>query len=274
MTVRAICSDIDGTLLNDQKQLSTRTISCIKKISKHIPVILASSRMPSAMRHLQHELGIPDHPLICYNGGNVMHFTSASAPPQIFVSISIPVKVCTSILSMAKETNIHVSLYNHDHWYAPRIDHWTDREQRITKVNALIEEPYSVLTRWEAANVGAHKVMCMGPEEEIHEMERELQEKHSHDIHIYRSRATYLELAPKSISKATGLQLILEKVYNFSLSDVMAFGDNYNDIDMLQSAGLGIAVANARDEVKAAAREITLSSIDDGVAVAIEKYLC
>jgi hydroxymethylpyrimidine pyrophosphatase-like HAD family hydrolase len=69
------------------------------------------------------------------------------------------------------------------------------------------------------------------------------------------------------------LKTILQRQYDIDLSEVMAFGDNYNDIDLLQSAGLGIAVANAREEVKVVAKELTLSSIDDGVAVAIEKHL-
>jgi hydroxymethylpyrimidine pyrophosphatase-like HAD family hydrolase len=60
--------------------------------------------------------------------------------------------------------------------------------------------------------------------------------------------------------------------FGISLTEVIAFGDNYNDIEMLQAAGLGIAVGNAKEEVKMVANEITMNSVDDGVAVAIEKY--
>jgi hydroxymethylpyrimidine pyrophosphatase-like HAD family hydrolase len=60
--------------------------------------------------------------------------------------------------------------------------------------------------------------------------------------------------------------------FGIDLKDVIAFGDNYNDIDMLQSVGLGVAVNNARPEVKAAAKEITVDSVKDGVAIVIEKY--
>ena len=273
MKVKAICTDIDGTLLDSRKQLSSRTISAIRNISRKMPIILASSRMPSAMRHLQHELDISDHPLICYNGGYVIHFVDGISSPGIFDNVSIPHAICASILSLARGTTIHVSLYHQDFWYAPAFDHWTDREQRITKVNATIADGASVINEWQEKNIGAHKVMCMGPEKEINILEQQLKLKHSDQIHIYRSRPTYLELAPKTISKATALELVLKKQYNIDLSDVIAFGDNYNDIDMLQAAGLGIAVSNARPEVKAVAKEITLNSIDDGVAVAIEKYV-
>jgi len=72
MTYKLICSDIDGTLLNKDKELSTATIREIKRLS-HIPFVLISSRMPKAMRHLQHELGNTDAPIIAYNGGLILH---------------------------------------------------------------------------------------------------------------------------------------------------------------------------------------------------------
>jgi Cof subfamily protein (haloacid dehalogenase superfamily) len=275
MKISAMCTDIDGTLLDSRRELSSRTISTIKKINPKIPVILASSRMPAAMRHLQRELGILEQPLICYNGGYVIDFTTENTSPKVFTSVGIPVAVASSILLLAQGTDIHVSVYVNDNWYAPQADQWTDREERITKAKATIADVSAVIEGWKQSaseNQGIHKVMCMGPEEEIEILERELQLKCGNDLHIYRSRPTYLELASKKISKATALELIVHTHFGIPMSEVMAFGDNYNDVDMLQSVGLGIAVANAREEVKAVAKEITLSSYEDGVAIAIEKY--
>jgi hydroxymethylpyrimidine pyrophosphatase-like HAD family hydrolase len=90
---------------------------------------------------------------------------------------------------------------------------------------------------------------------------------------VYHSKSTYLEIAPRVISKASALKLLLERLYKIEMDDVMAFGDNYNDIELLQSVGLGIAVANARQEVKAVAKEITVDSKLDGVAQAIMRHL-
>jgi Cof subfamily protein (haloacid dehalogenase superfamily) len=269
MKIKAICTDIDGTLLDSRRELSPRTIAAFRNIPKSIPIILASSRMPSAMTHLQHELGISDHPLICYNGGYAI---SADTAARVFSDVSIPVNVCASILEMTKGTSIHASLYHKGHWHAPGLDYWTDREQRITKANAVIEDGFSVLQRWTKEGRGAHKVMCMGPEEDITTLEIALHKSLANEIHIYRSRLTYLELAPKSISKATALELILEAEFGVKMSEVMAFGDNYNDIALVQSVGFGVAVANARDEVKSVAKEITAKSIDNGVAMVIEKH--
>src|SRR5689334_17486291 len=119
MNIRALCTDIDGTLLNTERQLSMRTIAAIKRIREQIPVVLASSRMPSAMVHLQEELGIVGSPLICYNGGFVIQYMNGEKKPHVFDSVSIPASTCQSILSMAKGTSIHVSLYFEDEWYAP-----------------------------------------------------------------------------------------------------------------------------------------------------------
>jgi Cof subfamily protein (haloacid dehalogenase superfamily) len=271
--IRAICTDIDGTLLDSQRQLSPRTISAIRSLSEKLKVILASSRMPSAMRHLQEELGILDHPMICYNGGYVIQYQNNSRTPFVFTSVTIPAEICASIYALSATTDIHTSLYFEDEWYAPSLDQWTDREQRITKVNATIADIGSVIEEWRLLNQGAHKVMCMGPADQIKVMEERLRAKHADDLHIYFSRPTYLELAPKSISKASGLKIILEELYQIHTDDVMAFGDNYNDIEMLQAVGVGIAVADAREEVKKIAKELTAISKEDGVALALEKYL-
>lgn len=271
MTVRAVCTDIDGTLLDRNRELSAKTISVFHLISGMVPVILASSRMPAAMTHLQQELGILNHPLIAYNGGYVIRVQHGTA--HVYDSVTIPVEVCRSITGLIKGTKIHASLYHGDDWFAPARDQWTDREERITKVQAQIRPAEKVLDDWERHHAGAHKVMCMGDADEIAYLQQKLLSKHALDLNVYLSRPTYLELAPASISKGSALKLILEKQYNIPVSDVIAFGDNYNDIELLRMAGLGVAVNNAREEVKAIADELTLDSIRDGVAVSLIKWM-
>jgi Cof subfamily protein (haloacid dehalogenase superfamily) len=272
MNIRALCTDIDGTLLNSSRELSSRTIAAIQGLQPEIPVILASSRMPSAMRHLQDQLGILHHPMICFNGGYVLHFDGPGSEPVVLDSVEIPAGLCSAILDLARGTEVHVSLYHRDHWYAPQADQWTAREERNTKVKATIADLRAVLAHWQQNDLGAHKVMCMGPEAEIAEIAAALNKQYGTDLHVYMSKSTYLEIAPRQISKATALKLLLKERYDISIDQVMAFGDNYNDIDMLQAVGKGIAVGNARQEVKAVVQETTLNSVEDGVAVAIEQY--
>jgi Cof subfamily protein (haloacid dehalogenase superfamily) len=240
MRYKVVCSDIDGTLLDANRQLSQETLAVFRKL-KDVPVVLASSRMPAAMTHLQDELGVLYHPLVCYNGGYVIRYQSGKTKPEVLESVVIPVEICSGIIDLAKGTSIHTSLYHEDSWHAPAFDQWTEREARITKVNANVTDLNDVIRLWRENGWGGHKVMCMGPENEIEAMEQQLLTTFGNDIHIYRSRPTYLELAPKSISKATGLKLILDRYYSLSLRDVIAFGDNYNDIELLEQAGWGVA---------------------------------
>ena len=273
MNIAAVCTDIDGTLLDSRRELSVRTIQAVQRINTAgIPFILASSRMPGAMRHLQEQLGILGHPMICFNGGYVIIDKGDASPTTILDSVTIPLQICTTIGRLVEGTSIHLSLYTEDSWYAPIEDQWTQREEMVTKVSATIMPFESVISSWNAAGLGAHKVMCMGDEQQIAALYLHLQQILSDNLHVYKSRPTYLEIAPKAVSKATALRLIMKEKYNSDLHEVMAFGDNYNDIDMIKYSGLGIAVGNAIQEVKDVAKEITLNSKEDGVAIAIEKY--
>lgn len=272
MKIKAVCTDIDGTLLDSRRELSVRTIQTIKRIKDSVPVILASARMPAAMRHLQRELGIMDQPLICFNGGYVISYDGESTTPSVLDSVQMPLSVCTRIIGLAEGRGLHISLFANDEWYAATEDEWTEREARNTKVSPTILPFPEVIARWQSVGVGPHKVMCMGNEEEIARMYSVLSSTFGHDVHIYRSKSTFLEIAPGTVSKATALSLLMKNRFNTDLSGVIAFGDNYNDIDMLSSVGLGVAVGSARPEVIRVAKEVTLNSKDDGVAATLEKY--
>jgi len=271
MRFNALCTDIDGTLLDSQRTVSARTIAAVHRLPLAVPVILASSRMPSAMRHLQETLGRPHEPLICFNGGYVLWERDGQHHPEVWTSVYIPLTICDRIVALALEASLHVSLFESDHWYAAGEDHWTRREAGITKVQPVFKALDCVLQDWDEQHLGAHKIMCMGPEADIEKMYHTLMSTFPNDLHVYRSKSTYLELAPRAISKATGLRLVLDKL-NIDPQTTIAFGDNYNDVEMLASVGWGVAVANARDEVKAVAKEIAPDHKADGVAITVEKY--
>lgn len=266
MKYKAICSDIDGTLLNSERDLSLRLKQIIKTIPSQIPVILASSRMPDAMRHLLADLNRPSEPIIAYNGGFVL-----DGKGNVLDSVSISLDLVAKILKMTAKTSIHVSLYHGENWYESQNDYWAQREIKNTKVEPTWKTNEEVLNLWSKNQLGAHKVMCMGDSQEISWLFGELHFEHAADLNLYRSKDTFIEIAAKKISKATALRLVLEQCYDFGMEDVIAFGDNYNDIDLLQSVGWGVAVENARPEVKAVANEITLHHREDGVAATLER---
>jgi len=267
--IQAVFTDVDGTLLNAERQLSARTIHAIRAIAGKVTVVLASSRMPSAMRHLQAEMGIEKHPIICYNGGYVL---ASGITVEVLTNHIIPLDVCNGIVGHAGDGPVHISLYYGDNWYARKHDKWTDREETITKVKTQVRPFNDVLAEWKINGLGAHKIMCMGEAADIAALYDWLVEQYGDRIHIYRSRPTYLELAPKEISKASAMALIMHKVVKGDLNAAIAFGDNYNDVEMLRDAGLGIAVDNAIEDAKEVANEITATGKEDGVAKSLEKY--
>ena len=270
MAIKLVCSDIDGTLLDKNRALSTRTIETIKKMGHQIPFILISSRMPQAMTHLQASLDRLHEPIIAYNGGLILNNHNGTLEP-IF-SLGVDLNNVKAILDQTINTQIHVSLYHNTEWYVPAMDYWADREANNTKVSPTVSNLRTVLEKWKTAEKTAHKVMCMGPAEEIEILYQWLLSDLGDIVHAYRSKDTYIEIANKGICKGTAMKKLLSEVYDFEMSSVAAFGDNYNDIELLKMSGKGVAVANAIPEVQAIADHITDSNIDDGVAKYLSTY--
>ena len=268
MKYKIIFSDIDGTLLNGDRTLSNATIQQVKRLKNTIPFILVSSRMPDQMYHIQRDLGIEGLPLIAYNGGLVLN------GEKVLHSTVIPYPILKEIVIINEEKfggEIHISFYHNNEWYVPQYDQWAKREESITLVTPTVRPNREVLSRWEAEQKGAHKLMLMGEKSLIESMFQLLNEKYTSVMQIYRGKDTYIELSDISISKLTGVKIVLDEVYHLSLSEAIAFGDNYNDLEMLKGVGCGVAVDNARNEVKAVAKYLTDHHSKDGVASFLEK---
>ncbi len=265
MTYKLICSDIDGTLLDKNRELSVFTIQEIQRVFP-IPFVLISSRMPKAMRHLQSQLGNVGTPIIAYNGGLVLHNN------QVLHSAFIENAVLETVIQLCEKTAIHLSLYQQDEWFVPSMDFWALREAENTKVTPVVKSSKSVLSQWKNEGKGAHKIMCMGNETEIDFLYKTLENLFSNEIMLYRSKPTYIEISHCSVSKKTAIEVLLNSCYtNISMKNIVAFGDNYNDIEMLKAVGLGVAVANAIEEVLQISNKITDTNKNDGVAKMLQE---
>lgn len=263
---KLIALDIDGTLLDKNKAISPKTRFIINSISDSIPVILISSRMPEAMRYLQKDLNILDLPIVAFNGGLVLHEN------EILSHTGIDFPTFKTVLQQNEDLGLHLSLFHNDEWYAPKDDFWSQREIRNTKVKPVFKSNEKVYHDWKVYNKEPHKIMCMGEENKVDELFARLSKIENDALHLYRSKPTYIEMAPKQISKLSGLDVLLQKLYShIELNDIVAYGDNFNDIEMLKNVGMGVAVNNAKPEVKAVADDITQSNIEDGVALHLEK---
>lgn len=167
--------------------------------------------------------------------------------------------------------NCHLSLYHSDEWYVPGQDQWTEREVHNTKVKPVIKSNEAVLHDWKKENKSPHKIMAMGTEAKIDAIRDFLGNNFGNELHLYRSKSTYLEIANKKISKLTAITHLLDAHFKCSSKDCIAFGDNYNDVEMIKGVGMGIAVGNAREEVLEVANVITAAGIEDGVAKSLNE---
>lgn len=216
------------------------------------------------MNYVQQDLGVTDHPLIAYNGALVLNNGTTC------FSTTISPLILDNIWAMARHYDIALGLYQNDEWCVERTSERVNKEISHTKTQPILENTAVTLHRWKREEKAAHKIMLMGVKRTVDAMEVQLRQHFQKDIHIYRSNHSLIELAPLDSSKEHGLSLILDEHEN--LDQVMAFGDNYNDLEMLKRCGLGIAVANGREAVRNAADRMTKANTEDGVACFLEEY--
>lgn len=122
MSWKIIFTDIDGTLLNKDRELSPLTLKVFQELQKRLPIVLISSRMPQAMQHLQEELHIAHQPIICYNGALIL------VDGKIISTAEIPWETIKGLHNFNNDVNCHLSLYNNTHWFVPQNDQWAKRE--------------------------------------------------------------------------------------------------------------------------------------------------
>ncbi len=269
---KILFTDIDGTLLNKERLISPATKKEIARLSneKGIPVILISSRMPKAMKHLQDELEL-NYPIVPYNGALILKNASLNDESDILFTTTITPQIVKSIIEYKRCCEFHVSLYYNNNWFVEGMDYWANREVTSTQVSPSVVGHEEVIKDWEEKNVGAHKVMCMGDAPEIEKLHNWLFITYPGVLNLYRSKSTFIEITPNIVSKATAVKFMLD-YFKMKESEAVAAGDNYNDLDMLKEAGLGIAMGNAPKIIQKAADYVTLSNNEDGLAKAIAKY--
>ncbi|CAM4186278.1 Cof-type HAD-IIB family hydrolase [Zobellia roscoffensis] len=265
MQYKILCSDLDGTLLTSKSDVSELTISEIKRIKSQVKIILVSARMPSAMTYIQKDLEVEDQPIICYNGALVLNGN------QELSSIHIGTELLDEIYHLAEINDTKLGLYYNNEWYVEEDSERVQKEIKYTKTSPVFRPTSDTLTDWTTREIGAHKIMLMSTKDDADALYPILEKKLGEHLNLYRSNDTLIEIAPKSVSKLSAIESLLQE--GESLEHVISFGDNYNDIDMLLNSGCGVAVGNAREEVKAVANAVTLPNTENGVAHYIKKHL-
>lgn len=267
--IKMMCLDIDGTLLNSNHQITKKVKEAINIVANeiNIPVILVSARMPKGIVFLQRELEI-EEPMICYSGALILDKTGAILSKECISTSNLQ-----EIYKSINKRNIHMSLYKDDEWYIEEMDEWAKQESEITNIIPTVVNFNELIETWREEKTGPNKILCMANPNEINLLKEEMNSNDNVNVlNIYPSKTTYLEIMPTNASKTSAINY-LEKKFNINKAEIIAMGDNYNDVDMLKYAGIGIAMGNAPDDVKKNADDVTLTNDEDGVAEAISKYL-
>lgn len=266
-SIKLLCTDIDGTLLNENRWLSDETIFAFAKAG--LPLILASSRPPQAMRYLQEGIGNQGESLIAFNGGLII-----GKEDNIIEDNSFSTEILARVIEHHTAHNYNLSIYSHEYWFTDQEDEWSLREINNTRAKPVYQAATESLNFLNSKNLGIHKLMCMGNPEELDALVQVLEPLFDDTVHLYRSKDTYVEITPKGIDKAKALEKLLAAEYDFGLEAVMAFGDNHNDDELIRRVGYGVAVANATDSLKSLADYVSpFTNKEDGVARAINKFL-
>lgn len=261
-----IVADIDGTLLNDEKELSHVTIETIQRVRRDfgVNVLLASSRMPCAIRPIQKQLGCLST-IVALDGALVLDGDAT------WVDERLPFETSSAIVHLASVAGAHIGIFREDEWVVNRIDYWARREIRGNRVWPAVGSPLRHLAAWAEAGLDAHKIMIRGEKDELAPVRDALYERHGPDVRLSCGRPTSIELVSAAAGKWAGVDCVLRRL-GIAAHRVMAFGDSDNDLDLLRSVGHGVVPTNASDRALDVAHEVTLSNTEDGVAVALRKY--
>lgn len=255
---KAVFSDFDGTLLNSQHKITPKTAQAIKAISQQgIPFIPVSARPPKAITPYTEQLQI-NQPIVCYSGALILD-KDLNELYSVFIE---PQDLITLNDFLVDYQHLCINYYAGLNWFVN--DENSLRAKRERDITGVDYQPYT------SSNITqAHKVLIMGDAAEIQALEIKLKEKLPH-LSIHRSLSEYLEIMNHAATKSNAIRF-MEKILHINAEEVIAFGDNFNDLDMLQYAGLSVAMGNAPEEIKSIAKEVTADNNHDGIALVLNR---
>lgn len=270
--IKLIAADVDGTLIGSSKVPTEGVKSAIKMaIGIGCEVVPATGRSRYTMHRLMDELGLSG-PVILFGGAVVLHWGSGEVWHRVLVPVELAKKVVAVMRSYGMGSVAMADGIESDCVIAERIlpppDEYVERNiARLKWVDDLTQSmPFEPAT---VAAIGAERVAL--------DCVRELKSKFEDELSIAVSYSVayggwVVEVHHRDGSKGKALAIIAKRLA-IPREQVMAIGDNLNDIDMLQYAGLRVAMENSPEEVKRIAHEVVPSADEDGVAYAIHKFV-
>lgn len=259
---KLVAVDIDGTLVNDKKEILDETLKTIHKaIDNEVIFAICTGRPYASTKRLADKID-RNIPLILYNGGAIrMSKTNEVLYHQILTR-----KQSEDIYQLITTYGGTYIFWSDEKLYTNRMNHFTEGYQKIATIAPIIvgskeEVPFDNIT----------KFIWFEEAETLIEYQKTILKK-LEGVNYFTSNPTFLEMVHQDVSKATAMER-LGNYYGIKQEEMMALGDGFNDLPMLDYAGLSIVMENAVEEVKQHADFITLSNECDGVGYAIRKFI-
>jgi Cof subfamily protein (haloacid dehalogenase superfamily) len=261
--IRFVVSDVDGTLVDHDKRLSDANVAAVKRLTDAgIGFAVISARPRSGVLPIAERLGLDD-PIGAFNGGTV--FRRAG---EVMESHRVPEDVARGMLELAHGSPADVWVFADDHWHTahPGNSH-VPREIKSAAQDPVVTADFgALLGRTDKLTFVHDDPAVLAP------LLEQGRARFGERATIGKSQTYYLDVTALAANKGAGIEALARNA-GVPLDQVMAIGDQQNDLPMLTRAGLAVAMGQAPDEVKDVADWVTGTNDESGVAQAIERLL-
>lgn len=263
MTIKLVALDMDDTLLDHSNRISPRTREVIRQaVAQGVTVTVATGRMYRSALPFAQQLEL-DVPLITYNGALIKSALSG----ETLMHTPIAGDTARQVLALFREKGWYIQSYINDTLYVAELDEKARYYEKLSGVTP-VAVGYELYTMAGMPT----KLLALSEPGEISVINQTVTAAFHGRLYTAVSKPNYLEMANPEVNKGKALAY-LASLLGIKQQEIMAVGDSANDLDMLQYAGLGVAMGNASEQVKAAADAVTCANDADGVAEAIIKYV-
>lgn len=268
--IKLLVLDIDGTIAGESNTINPRVKEAVKAAQNcGVQVAIATGRMYRSALRFHQDIG-STLPLLAYQGAWIQD----PATGQIHRHWCVPPATAHKLLDYFEQPQLRsllsVHFYINDCLYVREITPETEIYAQRSEIEAI-----SVGDLRHVLNDAPTKVLALSDDTEV--IDRLLgnlrQQYTPAELYLTKSVATFFEATNPLVNKGTGVRYLAEELLKIDAANVMTIGDNFNDVEMLEYAGLGIAMGNAPMDVQAVAQWVAPSVEQDGAAIAIEKFL-
>jgi Cof subfamily protein (haloacid dehalogenase superfamily) len=261
LKVKLLAIDVDGTLLTDEYSMTERTKTAISNIKKRgVKIILATGRGPKSCFQIMEELDLND-PIITHNGAVIFD----PLTKQISLEIGFKAEELIPVIHYSRQAGIHFDLCTAFDMYHEGATKEVEEIYKKFHVNPTLVQDSSLLEEQIV------KFTLFGNGKKLDQAMEELLPQFP-EWSIIRSGETFIDVIHPQATKGSALNHLIHE-YGIDPTDIVAFGNYFNDLEMIQLAGLGVAMANSPLQIQKSADRITTSNNEDGVALIVEELL-